>query len=194
MSEFIYYSKSAVTSGNFIKDNMMEAGRLDIAINVIISVFFLSHDIRKDVKLHLIFDGPPSPPMHILIEYHPELPISKKDVGGLIKKILFKAPKEKGKVTNPIPGCFVEKKSFEALIEELSEQGKNIFLLDKKGTDIRDLKLAGNEVFVLGDQDGFPNDKRHLLKRIDKVSVSPKILFASQVVTIVHNEIDRQTV
>lgn len=192
MSEFIYYSKSAVTAGNFIKDNMMEAGRMDIVINVIISTLFLSHDTRKDVKLHLIFDGPPNPPIHILIEYHPDLPISKKDIGGLIKKILFKAPKEKGKITNPLPGCFAEKKSFEALIEELSEHGKNIFLLDKKGTDIRDLKLKGNEVFVIGDQDGFPDDKRHLLKRIDKISVSPKVLFASQVVTIVHNEIDRQ--
>jgi tRNA (pseudouridine54-N1)-methyltransferase len=194
MPEFIYYSKSAVTAGNFIKDNLMEAGRMDIAINVIISAFFLSHDIRKDVKLHLIFDGPPTPPMHILIEYHSELPISKKDVAGLIKRILYKAPKEKGKITNPLPGCYIEKKSFESLIDELNEQGKNIFLLDKKGEDIRDLKLKGNEVFVLGDQDGFPDDKRHILKRIDKITVSPKVLFASQVLTIVHNELDRQQI
>lgn len=192
MAEFLYYSKSAVTSGSFIKDNLMEAGRMDIAINVLISVFFLSHDIRKDVKLHLIFDGPPNPPVHILIEYDEKLPISKKDVAGLIKRILHKCPTEKGKVVNPLPGCFVEKKSFEALIKELDESGKNVFVLDKKGEDIRDLKLKGNEVFVLGDQDGFPEDKRRLLKRIDKVSVSPKILFASQVVTIIHNEIDRQ--
>jgi len=192
MAEFIYYSKSAVTAGNFIKDDLMAAGRLDIAINVLISAFFVSHDIRKDVKMHLIFDGPPNPPMHILIQYDEELAISKKDVAGLIKKILYKAPKEKGKVGNPTPGCFVEKKSFEALVEELNEQGKNIYLLDKKGEDIRNLKLKGNEVFILGDQDGFPDDKRHILKRIDKITVSPKILFASQVLTIVHNELDRQ--
>ena len=192
MAEFIYYSKSAVTAGNFIKDDLMQAGRLDIAINVLISAFFLSHDIRKDVKMHLLFDGPPNPPMHISIEYDEELAISKKDVASLIKKILYKAPKEKGKIVNPVPGCFVEKKSFEALVEELAEQGKNVFLLDKKGEDIRNLKLKGDEVFVLGDQDGFPDDKRHLLKRIDKVTVSPKMLFASQVLTIVHNELDRQ--
>jgi tRNA (pseudouridine54-N1)-methyltransferase len=194
MPEFIYYSKSAVTAGNFIKDNLMEAGRMDIAINVIISAFFVSHDIRKDVKLHLIFDGPPTPPLHILIEYHPDLPLSKKDVAGLIKRILYKAPKEKGKTTNPLPGCTVEKKSFENLIEELNAEGKNVFLLDKRGKDIRDLKFEGNEVFVLGDQDGFPDDKKHLLKRIDKITVSPRMLFASQVLTIVHNELDRQQI
>jgi tRNA (pseudouridine54-N1)-methyltransferase len=120
------------------------------------------------------------------------LPLSKKDVAGLIKRILYKAPKEKGKTTNPLPGCTVEKKSFEVLVEELSAEGKNVFLLDKRGKDIRDLKFEGNEVFVLGDQDGFPDDKKHLLKRIDKITVSPRILFASQVLTIVHNEMDRQ--
>lgn len=194
MTEFIYYSKNAVTAGNLIKDDLMKAGRMDIAINVLISAFFLSHDIRKDVKLHLIFEGPPTPPVHILIEYDEKLPISKKDVAGLIKRILYKCPSEKGKIVNALPGCFVEKKSFEALVDELDKAGKNIFLLDKKGTDVRDLKFKGNEVFVLGDQDGFPDSKRHLLKRIDKVSVSPKMLFASQVVTIVHNEADRQEI
>jgi tRNA (pseudouridine54-N1)-methyltransferase len=192
MGEFIYYSKSAVTAGNFIKDNLMEAGRMDIAINVLISAFFLSHDVRKDTKLHLLFDGPPNPPVHILIEYDKDLQISKKDVAGLIKRILYKVPQEKGKTVNVLPGCFVEKKSFEALVKELDEQGKNIYLLDKKGEDIRKIKIKGNEVFLLGDQDGFPNDKRHLLKRIEKITVSPKMLFASQVLTIVHNELDRQ--
>ncbi|VVB80694.1 tRNA (pseudouridine(54)-N(1))-methyltransferase [uncultured archaeon] len=192
--EFVYYSQNAVTSGNMIKDDLMKAGRMDIAINVLISAFFLSHDVRKDVKLHLIFEGPPTPPVHILIEYDEDLAISKKDVAGLIKRILYKCPSEKGKTVKAFPGCFVEKKSFEALVDELDKSGKNVFLLDKKGTDIRDLKLNGNEVFVLGDQDGFPDSKRHLLKRIDKITVSPKMLFASQVLTIVHNEIDRKEI
>ena len=58
--------------------------------------------------------------------------------------------------------------------------------------DIREFKIKGNEVFVLGDQDGFPAEKRKLLKLIDKISVGPKVLFASQVLTIIHNEFDRK--
>ena len=192
MREFIYYSKSAVTSGTLVKENLMEAGRMDIALNVIISCFFLSHDIRKDTKLHLIFEGRPNPPVHISIEYDENLPLSKKDVAGLIKRVLFKCPREKGKIINVFPGVFVEKKSLNELIEELDSQEKNIFLLDKKGEDIREIKFKGNEVFLLGDHDGFPSDKKSLLKRIDKISVSPKTLFASHVVVLVHNEIDRQ--
>ena len=192
MRELIYYSKNAVTAGNLIKEDLMKAGRLDIAINVIISAFFLSHDMRKDVKLHLIFEGPPNPPVHLILEYDKDLPISKKDVAGLIKRMLYKCPKESGKLFNAFPGGYVEKKSFEALVNELDSQGKNVFLLDKNGEDIRKLKLKGNEVFIIGDQEGFPNEKRHLLKRIDKLSVSPKMLFASHVLTLLHNEIDRQ--
>ena len=109
MREFVYYFKSAVTSGNLIRENLMEAERVDIAINIIISAFFLSHDIRKDVKLHLIFEGRPNPPVHILIEYNEKLPISKKDVVVLIKRILFKVPKEKNILVNVFPGCYIEK-------------------------------------------------------------------------------------
>jgi len=190
MREFIYYSKNAVTTGNFPLDNLMKAGRMDIACNVIISVFFLSHDVRKDVKLHLIFDGAPNPPMHLIFEYDKDMPISKKDVAGLIKRMLYKAPKEQGRITEVFPGCSIEKKSFESLVKELDSDGKNVFILDERGEDIRDVKLKGNEVFIIGDQDGFPG-KEKFVKRVEKISVSPKILFASQVVTIIHNEIDR---
>ncbi len=192
MREFVYYSKNAVTAGNLIGDDLMKAGRLDIACNVLIAVFFLSHDVRKDVKLHMIFDGQPFPGMHLIFEYHEDMPISKKDVAGLIKRMLYKAPKERGELKEIYPGCSIERKSFEALVKEMDEGGKNVFLLDGGGEDIREFEFKGNEVLILGDQDGFPAEKRKLLKRIDKISVSPKILFASQVVTIVHNEMDRK--
>jgi tRNA (pseudouridine54-N1)-methyltransferase len=191
MREFIYYSKDAVTAGNYIQEDLMKAGRMDIAINVLISTFFLSHEMRSDVRLHFIFEGPPCPPVHLLFEYDSKMPISKKDVAGLIRKMLYKCPKEKEKMIQIFPGCHIERRSFESLVNYLDNNNGDVFLLDKKGKDIREHKFQGNEVFLLGDQDGFPRNKHHLLNRIDKISVSPKMLFASQVVTIVHNEIDR---
>lgn len=189
MREFIYYSKNAVTSGNLIKENLKQAGRMDIVCNVIISTFFISNMMRDDVKLHLIFDGQPNPPKHLIFESNKDMPISKKDVAGLIKRMLYKSG-DKEELKEIYPGCFIEKKSFEKLINELNNSGKNIFLLDKKGKNLREFNFKGNEVFVIGDQDGFPKDKNKFLKRIDQISVSPKILFASQVITLIHNEID----
>ena len=197
MREFIYYSASAVTAGNMIKDDLKAAGRMDIVCNVIISAFFTSNAMRDDVKFHMIFDGPPSAPRHLVLESNNEMPISKKDVAGLIKRMLYKSPDTEG-LKEIFPGASIEKKSFEKLIRELDEEGKDVLLLDGKGKDIRDIELEmdenKNSVFVIGDHDGFPKDKAKFLKKIDKVSVSPVVLFASQVITIVHNEMDRQKI
>jgi len=194
MREFIYYSKKAVTTGNFDLSNLMKAGRMDIACNVIISTFFISHSTREDVKLHLIFEGQPNPPAHLIFEYDKDMPISKKDIGGLIKRMLYKLPKSSDeRIKKVFPGCYIEKKSFEALVKELDKEGKNIFLLDKKGEDIRGLKLKGNEVFIIGDQEGFPKGKSRFLKDIETVSTGPRTYFASQVITIINNEVDRQS-
>jgi tRNA (pseudouridine54-N1)-methyltransferase len=153
--------------------------------------------MRKNTRLHLIFEGPSNPPVHILIDSKiggKDIPISKKDIAGLIKRMLYKCPKEKGKLIEVFPGCFIEKKTFESLVLELNKKIKNIFLLDKNGKDIRDIDLKGNEVFIIGDYQGFPNEKKRFLKRIEKISVSPKILFSSQCIVLLHNEFDRHNI
>tara|TARA_Y100000310_G_C20338408_1_gene648621 strand:- start:98 stop:673 length:576 start_codon:yes stop_codon:yes gene_type:complete len=190
MREFIYYSRSAVTAGNMIKDNLMKAGRMDIVCNVIISVFFVSNAMRDDVRLHLIFDGPPNAPRHLVLESNPEMPISKKDVAGLIKRMLYKSPDKEG-LKEIFPGALIERKSFEHVVKELDASGKDVLLLDGKGVDIREKDLDADSVFIIGDHEGFPSDKKKFLKRIDKISVGPRVLFASQVVTLIHNEVDR---
>ena len=168
------------------------AGRMDIVCNVIISCFFVSNKMRKDVKLHLIFDGPPNAPRHLVFDSSKDLPISKKDVAGLIRRMLYKSP-DTERLKEIYDGCSIEKKSFEHLVKELDGAGKNVFVLGEKGKDIRELKIEGNEVYIIGDHEGFPKEKNKLLKRIDKISVGPKILFASQVFVLIHNEIDRLT-
>ena len=121
MRHFIYFSSSAATSGKALSDgNLMKAGRMDIAIHSFIQGVFLSHGFRKDVTFHFVFYGMPDPPKHIEITVTDDLEISKKDVGTLIKKILYKSGGEKK--TEVFPGCFVEKKSFLKIVEELLEK------------------------------------------------------------------------
>jgi len=189
MRHFVYFSKNARTSGNFRVDKLMKAGRMDIVMHVIIHSFFLSNKLRENVKVHLVFYGPPSPPRHIELQIKPETNLSKKDIGNLIKKLLYKY-REGGK-TEVLPGCWIEKKDFSKVIEELKEKGYEIFILDKKGKSLRKTEIPKNCVFVLGDQDGLPKKEVKRLKGIiKKVSVGKEIYFASQVVTIVNNELD----
>ncbi len=196
MRHFIYFSSKAATSGKALsgekgKGNLMKAGRMDIAIHTIISAFFLSHGFRKDVKMHLVFYGPPDAPKHIEMQVTPELDISKKDIGNLIKKILYKY--REGKKTEALSGCFIEKKSFLKVVEGLYEDGNEIFILDRKGEDIRKAKIPEESVFVLGDHEGLPIKELKRLKKIaKKISIGPKMYFASQTVAIVNNELDRR--
>jgi tRNA (pseudouridine54-N1)-methyltransferase len=190
MRQFVYFSQSAVTSGKALSDgNLMHAGRMDIAIHSFIQGVFLSHGFRKDVKFHFVFYGQPDPPKHIEITITDELEISKKDIGNMIKRILYKY--KPGEKTEVLPGCFVEKKSFLNLIDELIKEGNEIYILDKKGEDIRKADISNDCVFILGDHEGLPKRELKRLKDISKsVSIGNKIYFASQTVAVVNNELD----
>jgi len=205
MREIIYFSNKARTSGNFDTSKLMDAGRMDIAIHVLINTFFLSHKIRQNTKLHLIFNGPPNPPMHFELFPGHVIPetggqagkdqpdISKKDVANLIKKMLYKYKKDKK--TEVWPGYEIEKKSLFKVIGELEKQKKQIYILDARGQDIRKIKFKDSPIFVLADQDGFPKKELKKLKTFGTpVSIGKPTYFASQVVTIVNNELDRQGV
>jgi len=190
MREFVYFSSSAVTSGKALSDgNLMHAGRMDIAIHSFIQGVFLSHGFRKDAKFHFLFYGMPDPPKHIEIQVTDELEISKKDVGNLLKKMLYKY--RQGERTEVFPSCWVEKKSFFNVVEEMAEDGKVIYILDKKGEDIRKAEIEDNCVFILGDHEGLPKKELKRLKEIAKsVSIGDKMYFASQTVAVVNNELD----
>ena len=188
MREFIYYSEKARTSGNFDARELMKAGRMDIVCNVIIQALFLSNKLRDNVHLHLIFNGAPNPPMHLEFVSDKELPISKKDIAGLIKRMLYKC--KQGKKTEVFPGCFIEKKSFSQLVLELEKQGKTIFILDGKGKNIR--KLENDElrdcVFIIGDHEGLP--KKEIKRFKQRVSIGKETYFSSQTFIIINNELD----
>jgi tRNA (pseudouridine54-N1)-methyltransferase len=186
---FIYFSPKASTSGKALSGNLMHAGRMDIAIHSFIQGVFLSHDLRKDVKFHFVFYGMPDPPKHIEIQIEENTPISKKDVGKIIQKLLYKY--KEGKKEEILPGCFIEKKSFLKIIEELEKEGNEIFVLDKHGRDIRKTNIPKNCAFVIGDHNGLPKKELKRLKKIATlISVGNKMYFASQVVAVINNEAD----
>jgi len=193
MKHFIYFSASAATSGKalskYADGGLMKAGRMDIAIHSFIQGVFLSHEFRRDVKFHFVFYGMPDPPKHLEIQIKDGTPISKKDVGKIIQKILYKY--HEGKKTEVFPGCFVEKKSFMKVVEELIDADTECFILDKNGKNLRDVEIPKSCAFILGDQEGLP---KHELKRLKKiltpVSIGPHMYFASQTIAVVNNELD----
>lgn len=191
MREFVYYSKSAPTTGKF-SDDLKKAGRLDVALNSFLQVFYVSNDVRKDTTLHLIFDGPPDAPKHLIINPSKtnKVTLSKKDLLWAIRKLLLKY--KQGEKVEYKPGYEVEKKDLLTVLDEMKAAGKQVYLLDENGDDIREVEMHGDEVFVLGDHEGFdPKQKKLLRRKFYSISVGDTQYLASQTIMLVHNELDR---
>lgn len=198
MREFIYYSRTAPTSGKYIGDDLQKAGRIDIAIHTIIASFFLSHKIRTDVKLHMVFAGPPDPVKHLELKPVTEgetgvdkIYLSKTNISAILRKMLYKF--HEGKKNEVFPGYWIERKNFLELANELHSEGKTLYILDPDGEDIRKAEIGENPVFIFGDHKGLPRKEFNRLKKLcNPISLGNKTYFASQAIVIVNNELDRR--
>ncbi|HLF53689.1 MAG TPA: tRNA (pseudouridine(54)-N(1))-methyltransferase TrmY [Candidatus Nanoarchaeia archaeon] len=198
MREFLYYSRTAPTAGSYIKEDLQESGRIDIAVHTVIAAFFLSHKLRTDTKLHMVFAGPPTPPRHLEISPVTEgetgvdkIYLAKKDVSSVLKKMLYKY--REGEKREVFPGFWIEKKGLLELVEDLSKQGRNVYVLDAEGEDIREVDIKENPIFILGDHKGLPaKEFKRLKNACIPVSIGKRVYFASQTISIVNNEIDRR--
>ncbi len=190
MREIVYFSRNAVTTGNF-KD-LMSAGRMDIVCHAVIMSFFISNKLREDVRLHLFFYGKPDPPKHIELmpKIDEKFQLSKKDIAGLIKRMLFKY--KKNRKIEAFPGCFVEKLSLSKFISNLN---KKVYVLDKNGEDIRKIEISRDSIFIVGDHEGIPKDELKEINKIaEKISLGNVTYFSSQAITILNNELDRREI
>ena len=176
----------------------MKSGRLDIAIHSVIAAFFLSHKMRNDVKLHLVFAGPPDPVKHLELKPVMEgktgidkIYLSKKNVESIIRKMLFKY--KQGIKNEVFPGYWIEKKNFMQLVGDLLKEDRAVYVLDPEGEDIRKADIKPNPIFILGDHRGLPDKEYKRLKKIvTPVSIGSQEYFASHTVAIVNNELDRR--
>ncbi len=198
MREFIYYSRTAPTAGNYVNEqDLYESGRLDIPIHSIIAAFFLSFKIRTDVRMNLIFGGPPNQPRHLELKPVTEgktglhkIYLNKKNVAGVLKKMLYKY--REGEKREVYPGFWIQKKGFLELVKEFHEQGRNMYVLDDRGEDIRKIDIKENPIFILGDHRGLPaKELKRFKEYCTSVSIGKRTYFASQTIAVVNNETDR---
>jgi tRNA (pseudouridine54-N1)-methyltransferase len=187
MRIFIFYSITVRTVGYF--KNIYYSGRLDIVVNSIIHSFFISNGLRKNVRFDLLLMGKPVPPRLIRIESNIETPWSKKDIETLLSSSLKKFNK-KG-IKNPFPGIYVDKKDIFDLINEYKKENRKIYLLDRNGENIENIKIE-NPVFIIGDFLGIPKDiKKKIDNDVIKVSLGDINYFSSQVIVILNYYLDR---
>ncbi|MBP6597658.1 MAG: tRNA (pseudouridine(54)-N(1))-methyltransferase TrmY, partial [Arenimonas sp.] len=69
-----------------------------------------------------------------------------------------------------------------------------LFVMDRKGTPIREQDFDGNPCFLLTDHIPMPKNTFHTLDRLGtkRISLGAKMLFASQCVVLIHHALDER--
>lgn len=183
MRTFIIKARKGPCSGfntqNWTGSKGLEMGLVCRSVS---NAIWVSLGVRKDVIVKICLESGERPVTVVVDSSKAEtLRCDEQNIAEHINKALRR---------REVPGITVERKSFEAVVRE----HKNIYFMDKKGTDIREAKISENPCFIIGDYIGIPKKTGKLLSRIgaEKISLGPVMLFASHCIVLINNELDRR--
>ena len=164
-------------------EDEMRRSYLDYAMSVIVGRAL--PDVRDGLK-----------PVHrrVLYAMHELGGFDERALLGKIAKALDASRGMGKEETRPVEsGVTVRTVSFERLVQELAENHQ-LFMMDRKGTPIREQSFQGNSCFVLTDHIPMPKKTFHSLERLGakKITLGSKMLFASQCVVLIHHELDQR--
>jgi len=180
MIEFVLFSRRGRTNGNF--RTLREAGRLDVVYQCLLTAFFTSGALRRDVVFHAVLSGPPHPPTHLIFDGTSlrDVRTDEKTWEEILRKVLSGGVHQ---------GIEMRRESF----QEVLKSKQNVFVLEESGEDILKARLGENPVFVLGDQVGLPRqDERFALRFGTKISLGKKPYLAASCVDIINYILDQK--
>jgi tRNA (pseudouridine54-N1)-methyltransferase len=191
MKEFIIIGHKAVTTPFSLNDLPGAAGRMDILCRCVNAALFLSHDLRRDVRVYLVLKGGAHP---ILIRFDGAavryLSPDERSAASLIKKAIEK--QAQGFWTESMPGVNIKKGDLGDLLDELN---RKITYLREDGADLRNIQFetGADHLFMLGDHLGLTDDEEKMISAYEHeiVSVGPLSLHADHCIVLLHNEMDR---
>ena len=196
MKVFILRARSGPTTPDQVERSFGEPRHLEIVCHSIANVLFVSKDIRPDVQFYVVLEGPDDPSKTIGLRSDGLFWMGGFDeqaIAAVIRKALASSLRLRKDQTAEIEkGLTVSRLSFERLVRQIAVEHP-LFILARRGTDIRAAKLPDNPCFIFTDHIPMQRNTLHLLKplKAQKISVGPK--FASHCITVVHNELDRRS-
>lgn len=198
MAEFILRAHSAPTDPERFLSQVGAGAHVEYLAQIVIAALFVSKGHRPDVSLTMVMEDSK--------DFSRSLTLSGDSLGnldGLTEGAILGALAQslsaarglgKEQETTLGNGIHVSATSFERLVKpRFAERG--VFLLDRKGEDIRRLPVDADSVFLLTDHVPMPRNLGKSLVRqgATPVSLGPVMLQASQCVSVVLNELDRRT-
>ncbi|MCR9652175.1 tRNA (pseudouridine(54)-N(1))-methyltransferase TrmY [Vibrio parahaemolyticus] len=195
MRSLLGYARAAPTTSKALLEGVGNEAHTEILAHTMMNTMFVAQSHREDVVVHLVLESTK--------DYSRTITIRSNDItniGGFHESTLIAAVARaldasvgmgKEQLREVEPGITVRTVSFERLVQELAEDHQ-LYMLDKKGEFVREAEIGANPCFLLTDHIPMPKKSFNSLKRLgtEKISLGPKMLFASQCVVLIHNELD----
>ena len=186
LRNFVIVGHGTDADGDFtLNDLCGGAGRLDVLLRCVSSAFFLSHGIRQDVGLFLVFPKGPKTIRFCASEMRYVNP-DERSTGALVRNALLKKLDGPGEKQSS-PGIHVSTKSFEDTVKELP----NLMWLVENG-DPWPSAVECDVTFVLSDHHDFTLDEEAVLHKLKarRVSLGPTSLHSNHCITLAHYLLD----
>ena len=199
MRTFVIRARKASVSADKVFSQVGNGGHFEIIAHTLMNAFYVSNDMRSDVEVYIVLDSSVDFPRTLKFSSAKGISFSGFHEHAILEVVASALAKGSNLTKNGKlilePGIEIYGFGFEVLMKELIETAP-VYLLDKKGEDIRTLDFETDSIFVLSDHLAMPKNSIKSLERkgLKKISLGKKMLFASQSIVLVHNELDRAQV
>jgi tRNA (pseudouridine54-N1)-methyltransferase len=197
MRTFVLRARAAPTDSQKLLAAVGKEAHPEILAHALMNAIFVAQSHRADVVVHLVLESTADFSRTIRFDANAMHDIGGFDERALLGKIAkaLDASKGMGKdETRPVEsGVSVRTVAFERLVQELADDHQ-LFVMDPKGTPIREQVFDGNPCFLLTDHIPMPKKTFHSLERLGakRITLGSKMLFASQCVVLIHHALDQR--
>jgi tRNA (pseudouridine54-N1)-methyltransferase len=197
MRTFVLRARAAPTDSQKLLAAVGQDAHTEILAHTLMNAIFVAQSHRADVVVYLVLESTADFSRTIRFEANAMHEIGGFDERALLGKVAKALDVSRGmgkEETRPVEsGVTVRTLAFERLVQELAADHQ-LFVMDRKGTSIREQVFEGNPCFLLTDHIPMPKNTFHTLERLGtkKLTLGPKMLFASQCVVLIHHELDQR--
>ncbi len=195
MRTFVLRARAAPTDSRLLLAGVGQDAHTEILAHTLMNGIFVAQSHRDDVVMHLVLESTQDFSRTISFVARELRDLQGFHEQAWLNKIARALDTSRGMAKETSreveAGICVRTLSFEKLVQELSTDHA-LYVLDKKGTPVRDLSLRENPCFLLTDHIPMPKKSFGSLARLgaEKISLGPRMLFASQCVVLIHNALD----
>ena len=198
MRTFVLRARAAPTDSTKLLASVGQEAHTEILAHTLMNAIFVAQSHRADVVVYLVLESTQDFSRTIRFQANAMHEIGGFDERALLGKVAKALDASRGMSkdeTRPVEsGVSVRTVAFERLVQELAEHHQ-LFVMDRKGTSIREQVFEREPCFLLTDHIPMPKNTFHTLERLGakKITLGSKMLFASQCVVLIHHELDQRS-